>query len=111
MNEITEILEGWLYEKKGRYVNEISHDCGYGATCWSVIIGNTDMKAKEGWHVADGWAKKYNKAEVYASEISFWEYDEDVVIPPNIVFASIEDFVGLKETILAAINQANELGL
>ena len=112
-----EQLENWLYEDKGRYVREINHECGYGATCWSVILGNTDMEAKEGWHIDKecDWAQKYKKAEVYADEVSFWEYDESVTIPPNLVWANNiypeDDWPGLDKTIIVAVKKARELGI
>lgn len=106
----TEALEDWLNSKKGRYVQQINHDTGYGASCWTVTIGNSDVQAGKEWFIQDGWAKKYNKAEVYTHEVSFFEIDERDTYP-NVVFADEEDFVGLGPTILAAIKRAEELGL
>ena len=112
MMNVCKELEDWVAYEKGRYVKSIDIDCGYGATCWSVVIGNTGKKAPENWHKEGGWATKNSKREVYASECSFFEIDESTR-PPNIVFVDndFEEWPGLEATILLAIKTANELGL
>ena len=107
-------LEAWVNEKKGRYVREISIDPGYMATCWSITIGNVDAKPQDTWWKESDWAKKNNRAEIYASETNFLGYEEP--LSPNVVFV-VDDkddwtgWPGLEKTILAAIDKANELGL
>ena len=105
-------LEDWVSGAKGRYVHEISIDTGYCATCWEVVIGNSDKQAGEGWTFGSTWGEQHNKAEVCASATSFLEGGN---IPPNVVYARDDDdmdwFPGLGETILAALIKAEELGL
>lgn len=100
-------LEAWKYANKGRWV-EISIDNGYGATCWRVLLGNTNVTRKEGW----AFQKRKDEvgAVVSAAECPFFEYDS---IPPNVVFINTEEetFPGLAKVILAALDRAREIGV
>ena len=100
-------LEEWKYANKGRWV-EISIDDGYGATCWSVLLGNRNVSRKEGWAFQNN--KDATGCVVSAAECSFFDYDS---IPPNIVFVNTEEetFPGLAKVILAALDRAKELGV
>jgi len=108
-------LEKWKNGEKGRYVRDLGIDTGYGATCWNLVLGNVDRKPGKKWH-KDKYALKQlglrARAEVYASEVDFFEVNNR---PPNVVTAQTgdeEDFwPGLNRTIEAAIKKADELGL
>lgn len=104
-------LEDWVGGAKGRYVREICISTGYDASCWGVTLGNTDMKLQEDWVCADMKRNSAN-AEVYAAEVSFFEYNGPQ--RPNVVIVAsddMEDWPGLGATIMAAIKRAKELGL
>ena len=111
MSDILTRLEDWHHGKRGRYVT-IGIDTTYGATCWDVVLGNVDIDLPAGWYSdgTDGTQPGQRKsAAVHAAEVSFFGIDYDV--PPNLVFASEDDFVGLEKTIEVAIAKAEELGL
>jgi hypothetical protein len=105
-----EALEEWKNGGKGRYVRDLGIDTGYGASCWSLVLGNVDVRPPKGWHV-----EEKNRAEVFAHEVSFFKIEGD--LPPNVVFAESEDpdtdwdWPGLARVIEVAIQRAKELGL
>ena len=103
---IIEKLEKWHSVKKGRYVKEISIDTTYGATCWEVVLGNVNIKPKEGWLNESG------KAEVYVAETYFVGGDG---MPPNCAVVvdgdKMKSWPGLTATIELAIELADKLGL
>ena len=100
-----EALEKWVHGHKGRYVRELEIGTGYGATCWSLVLGNINI------HPKNGWAGQEDKAEVFAAEVSFYEFPGG--IPPNVVFVvdgnAMEDWPGLAKVIEIAIECANTL--
>lgn len=107
-------LEEWWAAKKGRYVNEINIGNTYGATCWSVILGNTNVKAGDDWFFGEGWAEEHKRAEVHVDEIAFFERTGADPGYPNVVDSATPDndtFCGLGKTIRVAIEHANKMGL
>ena len=111
MNAI-KALEDWHGAEKGRYVSNMGIETTYGATCWSLTLGNSNVQARPDWHMESDWAKKYNKAEVHAAEVAFFTLPYPG--PPNVVFAKKwgeKGWPGLERTILVAIERAEELGL
>lgn len=93
------VLEKWKSEHKSHWV-KISIGTGYGATCWTVELGNL-------------------KRTVRAAEVSFYVVKPEQV-PPEVVFVIPPDaderdedwdWPGLGPTILAAVKRARELGL
>lgn len=102
-------LNDWVQDAKGRYVNNFCVGNGYGATCWSLTIGNTDVEPPSHWFKEEGWATKHNRAEIYASEVSFFECSEDT--PPNILVANDDDWLGPEDLIVKTLAKAKELGL
>ena len=104
-------LEDWVNGAKARYISDMGIDDGYGATCWSLTLGNTSVKPGEGWHKGSAWAKKNNKAELYVYEAQFLRTK---AILPNVIFVmgkDDDDWPGLEKTILVALSKATELGL
>ena len=105
-----EALEQWVQGHKGRYVRDLGIDTGYGATCWSLILGNVGVKPQKGWHLERGQAC-VDRAEVFASETNFFGTSDDS--PPNVVVVvdgnSMEDWPGLAKVIEVAIERANAL--
>ena len=103
--DIIKKLENWHTAKKGRYVKGISIDTTYGATCWEVVLGNVNIKPKEGWF------NESDRAEVYVTETSFISGD----MPQNCAVVvdgdEMKSWPGLVATIELAIELANKLGL
>lgn len=101
-----EVLENWRYGNKGRWV-EIHIDNGYGAACWNVLLGNTNVPRQEGW-AKD--TREMPGSIVSGAECSFFDHDS---IPPNVIFIRTEEetFPGLGPLILATVARAQELGL
>jgi len=85
-------LESWRNGHKSRSV-QIGIDNGYGATCWEVEL----------------WG---NQKHVVAAEVSFWKNEAESATP-NVVFVGDVDggWPGLRRTIEAALDRADELGL
>ena len=112
MKDPIKALEDWVGGAKGRYVSEMSICNGYGATCWEVTIGNSDIPSGKGWVFRGDFARAKDWSEIYAAATPFIESDS---YPPNVVFVrdddDMDEFPGLGETILAAIKKAEELGL
>jgi len=100
-------LEDWHAGKKGRYVRDMGIDTTYGATCWSIILGNVNIKPGKDWFCEN------ERAEIFAAETYF--VDSCSPLHPNIVYVvdgnEMEDWPGLAAVIYAAIEKANELGL
>ncbi len=110
-----EKLENWHNTKKGRYVNRISIDTTYGATCWEVVLGNVNTKSEEDWYDdyddSDNIVGARDRAEVYVTETTFIDGE----MAPNCAAVvdgdHMESWPGLAATIEKAIELADKLGL
>lgn len=83
------LLEAWLNEHKNRAV-EISHDNGYGAACWEVILYRGLQK-------------------VVCNEVAFMEGPARVEKDGNLwIYMPGDEWHGLEATILFALETARE---
>lgn len=100
-----------IFKAKGRWV-QITIDTKFGATCWEVILGNTEISLNSNWYKPEE-IDLFGSC-VIANEVPFI-ISEDGQFPENVVFAaestSQDGWPGLEKTIKVALDKAKELGL
>jgi len=93
MPSIVDELEDWLFGDKSRSIS-IEHDDGYGASCWSVTLGQGSQKVV---------CEETSFISQKGVDPRWYEHGQDLH-----TVASLDDWPGLSKTVKHALSCASK---